>query len=124
MPIFLKIKIKKVMHIFFFCGDRGSNPKLCIFYALSLPTELSSRFKYESKCKRVVKEKIENSENKISSRFKYESKCKRVVKEKIENSENKSLRILSRSPSSTDKCRNYKVGRRDPSLNPRPHSCV
>ena len=29
--------------ICFFCGGRGSNPKPCIFYALSLPTELSSR---------------------------------------------------------------------------------
>ena len=29
--------------IFFFCGGRSLNPKPCIFYALSLPIELSSR---------------------------------------------------------------------------------
>jgi len=28
---------------FVFCGGRGSNPVPCIYYALSLPTELSSR---------------------------------------------------------------------------------
>jgi len=28
---------------FFFCGGRGSNPKPCIYYALSIQTELSSQ---------------------------------------------------------------------------------
>jgi len=27
----------------FFCGGWGSNPELCLYYALSLPTELNSR---------------------------------------------------------------------------------
>jgi len=29
--------------MYFFCGGRGLNPRPCIFYALSLSTELSSR---------------------------------------------------------------------------------
>ena len=31
------------MVILFFCGGRGLNPGHCIYYALSIPTELSSR---------------------------------------------------------------------------------
>jgi len=31
---------------------------------------------------------------------------------------------MSRSPSSTGKCRNCKAGRRDTGSNPGPHSCV
>ena len=29
--------------MFFYCGGRGSNPMTYIYYALYLPTELSSR---------------------------------------------------------------------------------
>lgn len=32
--------------------------------------------------------------------------------------------IRSRSPNSTDKCRNYKAERRDPGSNPGPHNCL
>jgi len=32
--------------LFFFCGGRDSNPGLCIYYPLFLPTELSSRGQY------------------------------------------------------------------------------
>jgi len=30
-------------HCIFFGGGRGSNPRPCIYYALSIPTELSSK---------------------------------------------------------------------------------
>jgi len=42
----------------------------------------------------------------------------------IKQIHNKEFVILYINPSSTGKCRNYKVGRRDPGLNPGPHSCV
>jgi hypothetical protein len=46
MLIFLKKKIKLcflILQLSFFGGVRGSNPKPCIYYASSLPTELSSQ---------------------------------------------------------------------------------
>jgi len=34
---------KKISYHGFFCGGRGLNPRRCLYYALSIPTELSSQ---------------------------------------------------------------------------------
>ncbi|AES80706.1 hypothetical protein MTR_7g083890 [Medicago truncatula] len=33
----------RLIFFFFFCGGQGSNPEPCIYYVMSLSTELSSR---------------------------------------------------------------------------------
>jgi hypothetical protein len=41
LMIFYNLIVKKTM--FFFCGGQDLNPGPCIYYALSIPTELSLR---------------------------------------------------------------------------------
>jgi len=41
------VSISRIV-FFFFSGGRGSNLRLCIYYALSIPTELKSRGQYYS----------------------------------------------------------------------------
>jgi len=64
--------------MFFFGSGRGLNPGLCIFYALSQPTELSSR----GQKKRHVFNKIKNIEIFIIV-FNFEI-CKKIIEIKNE----------------------------------------